>query len=75
MFVKVSTDFVNWSVEKGEQRKGLVVQSSMKRYCSFSIEKCPISAPKMTKNPKFSNFQSFLSICSQICDRLRELQG
>ena len=57
--MKISTDFVDWNVEKGQQGKTLLSSKIFRRvYCSFLNEKCLKLTLKMTKNPKVFNFQS-----------------
>ena len=59
-FPKFSTDFVDWNVKKGQQRKNVLSSRLFRRvYCSFPNENDLKFTPKMTKNKIFSNFQSF----------------
>ena len=66
IFVKFSTDFVDWNVENAQRdRNGRNSLSSMlfrRDNGCFLNEKYIKFKPKMTKNPKFSKFQSFYAI-------------
>ena len=66
IFVKFSTEFVDWNVENAQRdRNGRNSLSSMlfrRDNGCFLNEKYIKFKPKMTKNPKFSKFQSFYAI-------------
>ena len=73
IFVKYSTDFVNWNVEKSQHGTNLLSSRLFQRVnCSFQVEKYLKLAPtQKTQNfPIFKVFMQFLSIF----DRQRGLE-
>ena len=58
IFVKFSTDFVDWNVEKSQQGTSLLSSSLFRRdSCNFQVEKHLKLAPKIDK--KTQNFETF----------------
>ena len=67
VFVKFMTDLVDWNDENAQHGKILLSSRLFRRdNCCFLNEKNLKLKPKMTKNPKFSDFQSFYAIVVEI---------
>ena len=57
------TDFVDWNVKNGQQGTSLLpVGFSEELIAVFKMKKNRKLPPNLTKNPKFSSFQSFYAI-------------
>ena len=59
------TDFVDWNAINAQYGKHLLASRLFRNSC-FVNEKYLKLGPKMKKNPKFSNFQSFYAIFVKI---------
>ena len=60
--VKILTDFADWTVENGHQRRICCALAFYEEIIAvFKLKNFKLK-PKMTKNPKFSNFQSFYAV-------------
>ena len=59
LFSKNLTDFMNWSVEKGQQRNNVLSSRLFRKvYCRFSSENTS-NCHRNDKKPRFFNFQCF----------------
>ena len=64
-FVEVSADFEDWNVLRGQRENHWLSRVLFRRLLHFAKRNCLKLPPKMTKIPKFSNFQKFYAFFSR----------
>ena len=67
-FSNFLTDFVDWNVEKGEQRKILLSSSCYEEFFAFFEMKTSQMDTENDKNPKGFQFSKILGISSSLTD-------
>ena len=74
IFVKFSTDFVDWNIEKSQQETSSLSSSLFRRdNCGFKVKSFQIGN-ETDKKPKIFKLSKFLCSFCQIYDRLRGLE-